>query len=62
MEPGPFTFHHQLSGEANGMERGYLLIARVKLKMGLDDLVRFRVLRASWCEILSSPSNLKWII
>ena len=61
IEPGSFTFHHEVFGEAEGMERGYLLIARARLQMGFNGLVNIRFSRASWCKILSSPRDLKWI-
>ena len=44
-EQEPFAFHHKTSGEANGMESECLSIARAKLGVGFDDLVRLRVLR-----------------
>ena len=62
VKPGPFTYYHEVFVEAKGMERGYLLIARAKLQMGFNGLVNIRFLRASWCQILSSPRNLKWIL
>ena len=47
MGPGPFTYYHEVFGEANGMERGYLPIARAKLQMDFNGLINIRFLRAS---------------
>ena len=58
MDPGPFIFCHEAS-EKQMVCRECLLIARATFKLGSGDIIRFRVLGASWGGRLSSPGSLK---